>query len=408
MKEKDTIITKRYSNVVLEIRTDRSYRMKDGSYKIILRAYHNRRYANISTGHHTTGEGIDADTYEALDTMLRRVFDRCRPLIDEGSFSLDVVKGFASDRTICSTTLNELVRERINRMESNGQRGTVTHWKGMLKKLDDSCGQIRLSDVNSVRLKPMVEAIRSKSKATQEIYLNDLRAVINEAIYKEYLKPSQNPFKISRYDTSDTKIVIPKGRKRTEMYLTQEEMRKIYEYHREKPSKATGMFLLSYLLGGMNYADMLRLRFDDHWKNTDGRELAFIRKKTERVNSFTVRLAVTDKVREIMDSIGIDDSEGNFLFPQIYSDNDQQMYDNILSERYKRGVQLKRICRRIGIGKDISPTYARHSFATIANRLQLPYSWIEYAMAHSNQNISSHYMGGYSTDQLIEFTEKLL
>lgn len=68
---------------------------------------------------------------------------------------------------------------------------------------------------------------------------------------------------------------------------------------------------------------------------------------------------------------------------------------------------MKKTSKKVGINKNITMNYARHSFCTNAKRLMIPYDAIEYLMGHSNSSISSHYTGEYTTNELKEFLGKL-
>ena len=66
------------------------------------------------------------------------------------------------------------------------------------------------------------------------------------------------------------------------------------------------------------------------------------------------------------------------------------------------------MAQKIGIDKKVTMTYARHTFATIANRRRLPYNFIEAVMGHTNNEISSHYVAGYSTEEMLELMQEML
>lgn len=406
------IITKNYCGVKFEVIIDNRYARRDGTFKVALRIYYGGKYAYINTGvYAATPADIDKDNYSALENLMNRTFQKCRPYIDEDIFTVKSVDGIIGGMEKKDVkTINELIERRLERMEKDGKFGTLRTWRGFATSFNKAMGQMCLKDVNAVTMHKYAEYLKNNySQTTQTFYLNDLKAVINEAIYNKYLKESQNPFKVSRYDCDPNKIIVPKSAKRTDHYLTRDEMRAIWEYNQTNPDYYVSTFLLSYLLGGANVADLVNMKFDNHFFNTNEMEIAFTRQKTIEKNDFMVRLAVTEKVKDLFKYMDVAiEKNGNILGEQAIKKSAKNYHErNILINAYIK-YHMNTLCKKIGINKNVSATWARHSFATIANRLQLPFAWIEYSMGHANNNISSHYMGGYTTEQLHSFSSKLL
>ena len=69
---------------------------------------------------------------------------------------------------------------------------------------------------------------------------------------------------------------------------------------------------------------------------------------------------------------------------------------------------LKKMCKELNLNKDITPTFARHSFATILRREFVPSEFVEYAMGHSLKGAAGNYFGGFTTDQLLKYSSYLI
>lgn len=405
MKNQKTIIERRYKGVKVSVVLNDRYILKDGTCKVMLKVYHNGKYATISTGHHASSvDNIEPMVSESLQKTVNSFFLKYTEPIDSGTFTLKSLDRDSDSKAPVETVLG-LVNARIAKMEQEHRYGTLSHWNGLKKAIVESVGDIPLNGVNAASVKPLYKHLERFSQTTRCIYLNDLKSTLNEAVYRNLMKPEQSPFKRSPYDTNPLKIVIPKSTKRTDRFLTKDEMMKIWDYNMEHPNRHVSVFLLSYIWGGMNYTDLMDLKFDIHWKNTNGTELRFVRKKTESKSDLMVRLPITQRVRTLFNLLCIVEKEGNlFNVPN----NPKEYRKHILYMNKMCADTMLRVSRALGIGKKVTPTYARHSFATIANRLMLPYNWIEYQMAHSNNGISSHYMGGFSIEQLSGFCDKML
>jgi site-specific recombinase XerD len=79
----------------------------------------------------------------------------------------------------------------------------------------------------------------------------------------------------------------------------------------------------------------------------------------------------------------------------------QQLINNI--NKY-----MKRIALKVGINKDVTTYFARHSFATILKRSGANVSMISDLLGHSNVSVTANYLDGFEDDQIKRQTDVLL
>lgn len=376
---------------------------KKGLKRVLIRVYHDRKYKKINTGLKAAEwKTVSTEENRRVMQIYENVWQKIIDMVDRDCFSVDNV----TDAKV-STTLNDFMSEKIEELRSNKQISTAAHYSGALKLINEKFGELPVKSMTAEHFKDLRRFMEAKgySATTMQIYLTDIKAVVNWLRYKKIIREEDYPFRTCVYDTD--KVEIPKGRKRTDCWLDKESIRKLWSRWRESHDRWLGMWLFSYLSGGMNIADVLDLKFDSHWTRTNGEELKYRRKKTAKKNDFDIIVPVTSELKEIIDSVGVRDGQ------RIYGDLDG-IHDaegtRLVTMRVntKIGKAVQSACSELGITENVTPTWARHSFATVMSRERVPANFIEAIMGHANNGVSSHYISGYSASEGKEFLSLLL
>lgn len=404
------IISKSYFDIDCQLVVDNRYARKDGTHNVCILLYTKKQYF-----YHQTGLKVKAwsdaspreqqNAYKQFDTAYALVSD----LVDQGRFSFDEFKNTINAPK--TETLNQLMRARIEKYKKNNQFSTAGHYTSALNVYEAALGDTPFAQVTSAKMNKLLEYMKTRttpkklSNTTINIYFADIRSIVNEAVHKGYIKKANYPFKQSYYD--DDKLELPKSRKRTDSNLTREEMMQVFDYYEKTHDKYIGLFLFSYLAGGMNLADVFRLKYDQYYFDTNERELRYNRTKTEEKNDFFIRIAISDKLRSLMPERS--KKLNTYVFPYLDGTSTPKEIRTAITNASNRvNVHLKKMVKVLNMSKDVTPTYARHSFATIMTwESTAPSAFIEYAMGHSNKSISSHYVGQLKTDQMLKYCESL-
>lgn len=274
-----------------------------------------------------------------------------------------------------SNTLLE-VAKRFTAMKKESTRltyeRTVKHLEAFISK-----GQTNvLDEVNKSWLTAFDNylAESNPSPNARALHFRNLRAIFNYALDEELT---------SNYPFRRFKIKTVKTDKRS---LSVETLRQVLEYPVEEwQVMYRDMFKLSFMLMGINFADMLNLKRSDM---REGR-IVFNRHKTARLYSMKVEpeaLALIEKYAGTDHLLSIMDGRKDYL-------------------QYVRQTNnaLRKIgdCERSGLGgkkthhaicPELSTYWARHTWATIAASLDIPKETIAAALGHGGNTVTDIYI----------------
>lgn len=242
-----------------------------------------------------------------------------------------------------------------------------------------------------------------KSPTTIGIYLRHLRAIINQAIEKEFLDRKNYPFGKNRYQ-----IKAPRNIKKA---LTIEQIKQIMEFEVESgstPQLAKDMWLLSYFCNGMNIKDILSLRHSNLLTDT----LHYDRAKTSKTiqNPKPIAVSLLPQSLEIIErwaqqGKGKDD----YLFP-VFNKGMSEERKNAVKQQFVKTVNqhMKKIGEAIGFDKPLTTYAARHSFATVLKRSGASIELISESLGHQSLQTTEAYLDSFEDTTRRKFTEMLV
>lgn len=281
--------------------------------------------------------------------------------------------------------------------------GTASTYKTSIRSFKDFQGRIGYFDITPSFLKRYEAAMLKNgySSTTIGINIRNLRTLYNRAVAAKIITDSSlYPFKKSKYK-------IPKGRN-IKKALSKEEIRSIYkfdDFHSKTEQWGRDMWILSYLLNGINPADLFRLtkeNFDDDY-------ITFYRKKTE--DSSMSNLPIVIYVRE--EAKGIikrwSDKDSVFLINGINESMSEEHKFKTIKQKVKMiNDYMKRIAERIGIDKPCTCYYARHSYAQSLKESGVAIEIISESLGHTSITTTRHYLSSFKRDTIKKATEGLL
>lgn len=148
------------------------------------------------------------------------------------------------------------------------------------------------------------------------------------------------------------------------------------------------VFMFSFYMRGMAFADIARLSPED----IEGDILRYSRRKTG------ARIAVRIEPAAMAIVERWAGRSGRFLFP-LLRDDSQRAYESALRLHNKR---LKLLARKAGISTRLTSYVSRHTWATIASRLNVPIAVISAGMGHTSERTTRIYLDSISNDILDE------
>jgi integrase/recombinase XerD len=235
---------------------------------------------------------------------------------------------------------------------------------------------------------------------TVGFYLRNLRAIINEIIALNKTIKIDYPF-------GNNKYVIP-TKKNIKKALTNEDLKKIFEYHPEAvESKYFHYWLFMYIGNGMNPYDMFNLKF----KNIDGEQITFVRQKTVNTNRTESKIQVNyhSKAKEIIKLFGNKESKEMHIFSLFTNQMTAVEKKSVLHGMVKNiNKYMRRIGQKLEIEKDITTYVARHSFVTKLITGGASITEVKDMVGHTSIATTEKYVASIEDDRIKQLSNTLL
>ena len=295
----------------------------------------------------------------------------------------------------------------IAHYKSNDRVNTASNYELSLKSLLKFHDKLTISFCNitpqwlSDYENYMVEKM-NRSRTTVGIYLRPLRAIFNTAISEKSIDPELYPFGKRKYA-----IPAPRSIKKA---LSKEYLKILFDGIPKTPEqdKAKDFWFFSYACNGINFKDISNLQY----KNISGEYLYFRRSKTYNTNKTQapVEIYLTELVLKTIEKWGNPDkSPENYIFSitDHFSTATEKLRQLQNFIRYINQHFLN-YAKSVGIDENISTYWARHSFATNAQRNGSTVYQISEAMGHANSNTTEIYLGRVQIKDKKEMAIKLI
>jgi len=374
-------------------------------HNVKIRVYFNRKYQYYSTGIDLKLGELEkilnarrkTDEQKELYFKLNKYLTKANDIIKKlDVFSFEKFDKIYFEGRDVFKSVSYAFDRYVEDLETEGRIGTASNYRAAIRSLEEFKHGLKFSDITISFLKKyeqwMLEG--GHSITTVGMYLRALRAVYNQ----QNIDRSLYPFE---------KYEIPTG-KNIKKALTLNEISLIYNY------KATGteamardywMFL--YLCNGMNVKDFCSLK----WENISGDILTYQREKTKRTRRDSKKIVVSLKPEtwKIINKYGkrsiVPDS---YIFPHYENEMTPERKQEVSQQLIKTiNKYMKRIARNVGINKEVTTYYARHSFATILKQSGADISMISDLLGHSNLSVTENYLDGFENDQIKKQTDVL-
>ena len=318
-----------------------------------------------------------------------------------------------------TTSINELISEKIIMFRDNGKYGTANNYRSLLHFIEKNFGVLKATDCNAATVRQMKSIMSHLTSSTQSTYLSCLKSIWNYANYRGYTGKTEYPFQ--RHSFEIDKVKVPRVQRRTESYLSREDISKLYWHWFTIPTTNTfeisrkkylGLFLFSYLGNGANVNDLLRLTYNADWWNTNGAVLSFIRHKTADKSPIKVRIPITKYLKPILDFIADAPQRNEPVLSKFLQgcalDDEENLLKKITYINNYATRRLRYECKVLGLREDVSMTFARHTFITVLNHCGCNFSLIEMAAGHVLPGVTGHYIGNAPIEKLFEMNENLI
>lgn len=395
--------------------------LKDGTNTVKLRVTYNRSrrfYATDIKLNPLTKSEIESGEYkDALEKFmniqrhtaeqtaqkkkLNRYLAKAEKCIDSLKvFTFDLFEEAYFENRDASKSVSLAFEKKIDELRLNDQIGTAVTYECAFNSLNEFKNNLEFADITPAFLKGYETKMKKegKSDTTIGMYLRNLRALYN--IQK--IDKSLYPFGKGKYE-------IPTGRN-IKKALTLEEIARIYNYE-AKPNTTKEMakdyWLFMYLCNGMNVKDLCLLK----WENINGNTLRYIRAKTKATTKSAkpIQVALKDETLAIIKEYGQPAINKNaFIFPHLKAEMTAERQREVYQQLTKNiNKYIKQIAKEVGINKEVTTYYARHSFATVLKRSGANISMISDLLGHSSLSVTESYLDGFEMEQIQQQTDVL-
>lgn len=351
----------------------------------------------------TTGKTRLSDELKEYKRILNAFIVKAEQIIKKIKvFTFDEFENYFFENRNIQDSVSFAFEKYISQLKNESRITTANSYEYALKSIESFKPNLTFAEINKDFLQKYEAEMlkKGKSKTTIGIYLRSLRAIYNLQNIDNSLYP---------FGDAKNKYKIPTGRN-IKKALTVEEIAKIYNYEAEPNSTkemAKDYWLFLYLCNGMNVKDFCLLK----WKNIEGKTLNYNRAKTQRSkrDSKEIQVSLKPETWDIIKKWGQPSLlKDAYIFPHLQ--NGMSIEKEIAT--YKQLTKtinkyMKRIANEIGLNKEVTTYFARHSFATVLKRSGAKTEMISELLGHSSVNVTESYLDSFEKEQIQKQTDVL-
>lgn len=296
---------------------------------------------------------------------LKRYKERLQDIENHDYFTAKQLKAVLTqqDKAIPDVrTFNEFFRKRIEEIRKEGRNSYAKMQEDTLKVFEAAEGDTPMVIMNHITVEHFDRwmKIHGHTDGGRQLRLCHIKARVNEAIKLGLIRCDKHPFTYTHMPTPEPKeLDIPVGATRKIIKEDVSSSRQL--------TLAKDMFLLSFYLGGINYADLIKVDFS-------GDEICYIRQKSSehKRKNRSVKISICPEAACILERYK--GKNGYIDFRYKYAVKNMQCYINKC---------LKLLAVKLNIKEGLTFYSARKTFAQFAAEIGIPYPIIEYCLGHS-------------------------
>lgn len=337
---------------------------------------------------------VERETVQVL-SCLRQLADR---LTLKGAFSsLELVAAYRLKTSGCS--FFSFASSLCEEMRAAGKISSVRSYTTALLRLKNFTGNgsLSFSDITPRLIRSLEEHLQKEgmSRNTTSSYMRSLRAIYNKAVEsgradRTGIDPFMNVY--TGVDETRKRALSEKEINRIAKHVRDFSADECSPSEEEKLQKARRYFLFAFLAQGMSFVDMAFLRKTD----IRGNQICYRRRKTGQ----RIVVSITPELRKLIRSYADQVKNSPYVLPVISrpGENEFLQYESALRLQNK---WLKRLTA------NLSTHVARHTWATIARRKNLPVGLISECLGHTSEKTTRIYLGAFDGRALADANRKV-
>ena len=314
---------------------------------------------------------------EGRDYTLADVIDHFRTLNENGDTVLS-----------CLATL-------IDELKNDGQWGNARNLQRALNSFSDFLGGLDrpLKQVDERLVMEYEQWLRTRkvSKNSSSFYMRTLRSAYNKVISRNQMEQTF-PFR-------NVYTGVERTRKRAVPEDIMVRLQKLDLTHSAPLAFSRDMFIFSYCTRGMAFVDIAYLKKED----VSGGILSYVRHKTGQ--RLTVR--IEPLIEEIIERYEPLVHNSPYLFPIITSNDPEEAFRQYQTALGYHNRKLKKLGKLTGENLHLSSYTARHSWATVARKHNVPLSVISAGMGHTSEKTTLIYLDSVENSLIDKANEEI-
>jgi integrase/recombinase XerD len=297
---------------------------------------------------------------------------------------------------------------KISELQKEGRIGSRDMYRAVKNSIVKYCGGLTFYEITKEWINKYVTWLRSHkegdktisvSSTTVNIYLRQLRAIYNMAIYMRLINRDMYPFGRGGF-------LIKKSQAR-KIALSEVDKNRLLALQDPELRHAVDFWMLSYFCYGLNITDILLLKVRD--LKDDLLIIDREKKKNTDASGKKLVIPIRKEVKEIILRWGNKTLNPNdYVFPILTEGlTPEQMKDRTKDFTKRINDGLKKVAEKLELDVKLTTYTARHTFATMALRKGASKEFIQDALGHTSIMTTENYLSGFDVEAKRAMSEKL-
>lgn len=290
------------------------------------------------------------------------------------------------------TTMTGYAERLIAQLERSGHKGKAERYATALNSFKRYLGgnDVAMEQVDGSLMEEYQDYLAEQGlcRNTVSFYMRNLRAIYNRAVEEEVTETS-HPFR-------HVYTGIDKTVKRAMALADLKRLKQLDLRMNPVQELARDLFMFSFYTRGMSFVDMAQLKKSDVANGV----LSYRRQKTGQ----PLRMKWVKATQEIADKYQRDDSP--YLLPILDgTEGTGKAYKNAY-ERVSKALKL--VGRKLGLGSPLTTYVARHTWASVAKRRNVPIPVISEALGHDSEKTTQIYLDSLDTTVVDKANDQII
>lgn len=390
----------------LKLILDKRRAKQDGTYALVFRLFHGKRFKDIASGYSIPLSKYNAKTNtvikepvinQHLSSLMMHYYAKMKTYSVEniGEVDLDKMKNFLINKIPDEITLEELWQNEIDKLTSVGRLGNARAHQIALSVVSKIINtRVAISKFSFKELIEIETTLLKRNVKVNSIgvYMRSLRVICNIAINHDYVPLTWYPFR---------KYKIKK-QKTTPRVMSITEMKAFFALNIDKEDthyKAWNIAKLILMMRGINIKDLLTLKPS----NVVSGRIIYKRSKTSKMYS----ILITEEIKLVLELF-----TSNQTLLGVLNDEELSGIRSLNLQKQKHRVinaHLKKLGKLAGYDGEMTTYTGRYTWANIAKQLGYSKDLIAEGLGHEYGNhITGIYLEMYDLDLLDKMNQHII